>query len=211
MRICVYCASSETIDPAYRQLAADVGTRIAADGHSLVSGGGRVSMMGDVARAARAGGAHTTGVIPNHLVDRELADDDADELVVVDTMRERKRVMDESSDGFLVLPGGLGTFEEMFEVWTARSLTMHAKPVVVLDPDGFFDPLWTYLESLRDKGFVRQWGLDALARTTTLDGAFEALTETAGVGPCRAAGSSSAARSRRRRAAPSRPARGTSP
>ena len=132
-------------------------------------------MMGDVARAARAGGAHTTGVIPAHLVDLEVADDDADELVVVDTMRERKRVMDEASDAFLALPGGLGTFEELFEVWTSRSLSMHDKPVVVLDLDGFFDPLWAYLDTLRDKGFVRQWGLDALTRTTTVDEAFAAL------------------------------------
>lgn len=187
MNICVYCASSETIDPSYRDLATAVGTRLAADGHSLVSGGGRVSMMGDVARAARAGGAHTTGVIPTHLVDREMADVDADSLLVVPTMRERKRIMDESADAFLVLPGGIGTFEELFEVWTSRTLDMHDKPVVVLDPDGLFDPLWTYLESLRDKGFVRQSALDMLVRTAAVDDAFAALTRAAG--PSRPAGS----------------------
>ncbi|SHH47677.1 hypothetical protein SAMN05443575_3951 [Jatrophihabitans endophyticus] len=176
MRICVYCASSETIDPSFRALASEVGTRLAAAGHALVSGGGRVGMMGDVARAARAGGAHTTGVIPAHLVDLEVADTEADELVVVDTMRERKRVMDESSDAFLALPGGLGTFEELFEVWTSRSLDMHRKPVVVLDPDGFFDPLWAYLDGLRVQGFVRQAGLDAVRRTTTVEDALAALS-----------------------------------
>lgn len=174
--ICVFCASGATIDRSYRELATAVGARIAADGLALVSGGGKVSMMGDVARAARAGGAHTTGVIPNRLVELEMADTDADELIMVDTMRERKRCMDEAADAFLVLPGGIGTFEELFEVWTSRTLEMHDKPVVVLDPDGYFDPLWAYVETLRDKGFVRQWALDLLVRTTTLDDAFAALT-----------------------------------
>ena len=163
---------------------------MAADGHALVSGGGRVSMMGAVARAARGGGAHTIGVIPAHLVPLEVADTDADELVVVDTMRERKRIMDERADAFLALPGGIGTLEELFEVWTAGSLGMHAKPVVVLDPDGFYDPLWAYLDTLRDRGFVRAAALDALVRVTTVDDAFAALTalqrQLRGAGPRRA-------------------------
>jgi len=179
VRICVYCASSEGIEAPHRELARAVGERIAADGHSLVSGGGRVSMMGDVARAARAGGAHTTGVIPAALVALEVADTDADELVTVDTMRERKREMDERSDAFLALPGGLGTFEELFEVWTARTLGLHGRPVVVLDPGGHFDPLWTYLEGLLEQGFLRRAAIDALVRTTTLDEAFAALTGAA--------------------------------
>jgi uncharacterized protein (TIGR00730 family) len=176
VNICVYCASSEAIDRSYVELATAVGERIGADGHALVSGGGRVSMMGAVARAARAGGAHTTGVIPEHLMPLEVADTDADELVVVQTMRERKREMDERSDAFLALPGGIGTLEELFEVWTANTLGMHAKPVVVLDPDGFYAPLWDYLESLRGRGFLRSTALDALARVTTLDAAFAALS-----------------------------------
>jgi uncharacterized protein (TIGR00730 family) len=175
--ICVYCASAEDIEPAYKELAAAVGARIAADGHSLVSGGGRVSMMGAVARAARAGGAHTTGVIPAHLVAYEVADTEADELVVVDTMRQRKLAMDERSDAFIALPGGLGTLEELFEIWTAWSLGMHEKPVLVLDPDGFYDPLWAYLEALRDKGFVRTRALELLHRVTTVDAAFEILSQ----------------------------------
>ena len=129
-------------------------------------------MMGAVARAARAGGAHTLGVIPRQLIAARDRRHDADELVVVDTMRERKRIMDERSDAFLALPGGLGTMEELFEVWTAGSLGMHAKPVVVLDPDGFYEPLWTYLETLVDQGFVRQAALDRLHRVSTVDDAF---------------------------------------
>jgi uncharacterized protein (TIGR00730 family) len=170
--ICVYCASSEGIHADYLGLARAVGARLATGGHSLVSGGGRVSMMGTVAAAARAGGAHTVGVIPAHLMPYEVADTDADELVVVDTMRERKRIMDERSDAFLALPGGLGTLEELFEMWTSASLGMHAKPVIVLDLDEFYAPLWTYLNVLRDKGFVRQTALDTLLRASTLEDAF---------------------------------------
>ncbi|MGI8680170.1 MAG: TIGR00730 family Rossman fold protein [Jatrophihabitans sp.] len=188
MRICVYCSSSDSIDAMHRDLAAVVGERIASDGHSLVSGGGRVSMMGAVARAARSGGARTVGVIPAHLMPLEVADTDADELVVVDTMRERKRVMDESSDGFLALAGGLGTLEELFEVWTSATLDMHGKPVVVLDPTGLYEPLWAYLEGLCDQGFARRAALDLLVRTTTVDKAFAALTARA-ADPPRGAGS----------------------
>lgn len=174
-RVCVYCASSESIAPWFIALASAVGTELARRGHALVSGGGRVSMMGAVAVAARAGGAHTTGVIPQHLVDREMADVDADELVVVATMRERKRIMDERSDAFLVLPGGIGTLEEMFEVWTARSLGMHAKPVVVLDPSGHFAGLWSALHAMTSSGFVRASSFDALVLTTTVAQAMAAL------------------------------------
>ncbi|HSY15976.1 MAG TPA: TIGR00730 family Rossman fold protein [Jatrophihabitantaceae bacterium] len=173
--ICVYCASSDTIDPSYVELATAVGARLAADGYSLVSGGGRVSMMGAVARAARAGGARTVGVIPAHLMQYEVADTDADELVVVDTMRQRKAQMDERSAAFLALPGGLGTLEELFEVWTAGALGMHGKPVIVLDPDGFYNPLWAFLDALRGKGFVRAEALQRLRRAGTIDDAFELI------------------------------------
>jgi uncharacterized protein (TIGR00730 family) len=174
--VCVYCASSERIDPSYIELAHEMGTKLAAAGHSLVSGGGCVSMMGAVASAVRSGGGHTVGVIPSHLVPLEVADTEADELVVVETMRERKRIMDERSDAFVALPGGIGTLEELFEMWTSASLDMHSKPVIVLDPDGFYAPLWVYLDSLRDKGFVRQAALDTLHHVTTVDEAL-ALVE----------------------------------
>jgi uncharacterized protein (TIGR00730 family) len=175
--VCVYCSSSEQIDSRYLGLAGDLGAALATAGYDLVSGGGRVSMMGAVARAARAGGAHTVGVIPTHLVPYEVADTDADELVEVETMRERKRIMDERADAFVALPGGIGTLEELFEVWTSRSLGMHAKPVLALDVDGFFDPLWDYLNSLRDKGFVRQAALDSLIRVTSVAAAMRVLSE----------------------------------
>ena len=179
--VCVYCASSQGIDPSFEELAYQVGRRLAADGHSLVSGGGRVSMMGAVARGARDGGAFTLGVIPAHLVPLEVADTDADELVVVDTMRERKRIMDERADAFLALPGGIGTLEELFEVWTAGSLGMHAKPVVVLDPPGggasFYAPLWSFLNELSERGFVRRAALESLHRVSSVDEAFAIFSD----------------------------------
>lgn len=173
--VCVFCASAPEIDPSYLRLAAEVGARIGKGGHRLVSGGGRVSMMGEVAAAARAHGAATLGVIPQHLVDYEVADTDSDELVVVETMRERKALMDAHADAFLVLPGGIGTLEEFFEVWTAGSLGMHPKPVIVLDPDGFYEPLWQFVESMIERGFVRQAAWQRLHRVGDVEAAFALL------------------------------------
>ena len=175
--ICVYCASSTRIDPSYVTLAADVGTALARRGHSLVSGGGDLSMMGAVAQAARAGGARTVGVIPQALLDVEVGDRDADELLVVDDMRVRKGLMDDRSDAFLALPGGLGTLEELFEVWVARSLGMHSKPVVALDVDGLYAPLRLQIEVMADRGFVRAPAVSALQWATTVEQALDLVEE----------------------------------
>ncbi|MGF7235520.1 MAG: TIGR00730 family Rossman fold protein, partial [Frankia sp.] len=137
MKVCVYCSSSDAIDPAYLDLAAEVGSELARRGHDLVSGGGSVSCMGAVARAARAGGAHTLGVIPRALLALEVGDTDADELVVTETMRERKHLMEASADAFLTMPGGLGTLEELLEIWTGRALTLDTQQGVIIDPDGW--------------------------------------------------------------------------
>ena len=160
--ICVYCASGTRIDASYVALAAEVGAELARRGHSLVSGGGELSMMGAVARAAREGGARTVGVIPRGLLDKEVGDRGADELVVVDDMRTRKGLMDARSDAFLALPGGLGTLEELLEVWVARSLGMHVKPVVALDVDGLYAPLQAQVALLAERGFVRRPAVSAL-------------------------------------------------
>jgi uncharacterized protein (TIGR00730 family) len=170
LSVCVYCASGP-VDSQFLELAAAVGTAIGRRGWQLVSGGGNVSMMGAVAEAARVAGAHTIGVIPKALVHREVADVDADELIVTETMRERKRIMEDRADAFLTLPGGIGTLEELFETWTAGYLGMHDKPVVLLDPMGHFDGLLTWLESMVDTGFVARRALDGLEVTTDLDDA----------------------------------------
>jgi uncharacterized protein (TIGR00730 family) len=173
--LCVYCSSADAIAPEYLALAREVGSRVAAGGHTLVSGGSRLSMMGEVARAARAGGARTVGVMPTRLMPKEVDDVDADELVVVDTMRERKRVMESRADAFMALPGGIGTLEELMEMWTSRSLGMHAKPVAVLDCDGFYRPFFEWLRSLTGRGFVRPAAFDVLIRARTVDEAFARL------------------------------------
>lgn len=174
MRVCVYCASSPAIDPRHVALAAAVGEAIAARGWDLVSGGGRVSMMGAVASAVRAGGRHTLGVIPEGLRRFEDEDTSADELVVVGDMRERKARMEAAADAFVMLPGGIGTLEEFFEAWTARYLGMHDKPVVVLDPDGVFGSLRRALEDLATAGFVRPTAFEHVLWTDDLAGALDA-------------------------------------
>jgi len=179
--VCVYCASSTSTPGRYVELAAQVGTALAASGHSLVSGGGSVAAMGAVARAARAGGAHTSGVIPRGLEALEVADRDADELVVVADMRTRKAEMDARSDAFLALPGGIGTLEELLEVWTSRSLGLHDKPVVALDPDGLFDLLREQVDLMVALGLVRPAALAALTWTATVTGALEALAAGPGL------------------------------
>jgi uncharacterized protein (TIGR00730 family) len=173
--VCVFCASSELISAHFVELASQVGTELARRGHSLVSGGGSVSCMGAVARAARAGGAWTVGVIPDALRLREVADSDADELIVTPDMRSRKAEMDRRADAFLVLPGGLGTLEELLEIWTARVLRMHDKPIVVLDPDGVFTSLREQVTVLVTGGFAYASAIDEISWTTDVSAAFDRL------------------------------------
>jgi uncharacterized protein (TIGR00730 family) len=178
--VCVYCASIEGIAAENRELAAAVGRGIAERGWQLVSGGGRHSMMGAVGLAARLGGARTVGVIPRALVDREWADHDSDELLLVDTMRERKALMEAHADAFLALPGGVGTCEELFEVWTSGYLGMHAKPVVLLDPYGHYTGLLDWVRGLRESGFVVPAALERLVVTTDVDAALDACASEVG-------------------------------
>jgi uncharacterized protein (TIGR00730 family) len=175
VNICVFCASSLHIDKKYIELAGHVGTELAERGHTLVSGGATVSCMGAVTSAARAAGGRTIGIIPQVLVDIEVADEQSDELVVTSDMRERKGLMDARSDAFLVLPGGIGTLEELFEIWTARVLGVHDRPLVVLDPWGLYDPLRKLMNHLYDEGFTRPETFDAISWTTTVEEAFAHL------------------------------------
>lgn len=171
--VCVYCASSPR-HPELLDLARAVGAAIAERGWTLVSGGGNVSAMGAVAQGARARGGHTVGVIPKALVHREVADVEADELIVTDTMRQRKQVMEDRSDAFIALPGGIGTLEELFETWTAGTLGMHHKPMVLLDPVGHYDGLRAWLDSLVPTGYVAQEALDQLVVVGDIDAALAA-------------------------------------
>lgn len=171
--VCVYCASGPTHQELLN-LASDVGEAIADRGWTLVSGGGHVSAMGAVAGAARAHNGRTVGVIPKALVHRELADVDAEELIVTDTMRQRKQVMEDRADAFLVLPGGIGTLEEFFEAWTAGYLGMHDKPLVMLDPFGHYDGLLVWLRGLVGTGYVGTGALDRLIVVTDVREALDA-------------------------------------
>ena len=172
--VCVYCASADGIAERHLALAAAVGHGVAARGWTLVSGGGCKSMMGAVAGAARAAGARTVGVIPRSMVDREWADRASDELLVVDSMRERKAQMEARADAFIALPGGLGTCEELFEIWTSGYLRLHAKPVVLLDPYGHWAGLLAWVHDIAAQGFVDPAALRRLVVTTDVDAALDA-------------------------------------
>ncbi|WP_264071157.1 TIGR00730 family Rossman fold protein [Mycolicibacterium komossense] len=170
--VCVYCASGPT-DSRLLELATALGVAIADRGWTLVSGGGNVSAMGAVAAGARSHGGRTIGVIPKALVHRELADVGADELIVTDTMRERKKIMEDRADAFIALPGGIGTLEELFEAWTAGYLGMHDKPVVMLDPVGHYDGLLTWLAGLVETGYVSKAALGRMPVVEDVDAALD--------------------------------------
>ncbi|WP_327034087.1 TIGR00730 family Rossman fold protein [Micromonospora ureilytica] len=173
--ICVFCASSRTLDQHWLDLAAETGAELARRGHTLVSGGGCVGMMGALADGARSAGGRTVGVIPQSLVDLEVADLASDELLVTDSMASRKTLMIDKSDAFLTLPGGLGTLDELFEVWTTATLALHTKPMVLIDTDGFYRPLLDWLDTLADQTFLKPAGRDLLTVTTTVQEALNVL------------------------------------
>ena len=176
--ICVFCASSSTLDQKWLDLATRTGSELAARGHSLVSGGGCVGMMGAVADGARAGGARTVGVIPQALVDLEVADTKVDELVVTDGMASRKVQLIERSDAFITLPGGLGTLDELFEVWTTAMLEMHRKPVLLFDADGFYAGLLDWVRGLSKTEFVRASAMSMLMVSRDIGESLDLIEES---------------------------------
>ena len=164
--ICVYCGSRPGERPEFTEAATAVGRWIGQQRGQLVYGGGRTGLMGTVAEATRAAGGRVVGIIPKALVDKELANPLCDELHVVDTMHERKAMMGERADAFLAMAGGIGTFEELFEVWTWRQLGYHDKPVGILNSAGYYDKLLEFLaQSVRD-GLMGDWQM-SLVRTGT--------------------------------------------
>jgi len=154
-RLCVYCGSAAGHDPVYAGAARELGLAIAQRGMSLVYGGGHVGLMGIVADAVLAAGAKVTGVIPTALMDSEVGHTQLTELRVVKDMHERKALMAELADGFVALPGGIGTLEELFEVMTWLQLGYHRKPVGLLNTQGFYDDLLRMLNKQRDTGFLK--------------------------------------------------------
>lgn len=154
-RICLFCGSSPRVGAGYLRLAAAFGSALASRGIELVYGGGRIGLMGAAADAALAGGGRVIGVIPRSLADLEVAHAGLTDLQLVDTMHERKARMADLSDAFVALPGGLGTLDEWFEIWTWAQLGFHSKPIGLLNLEGFFDPLLAFLDHLVAEGFVR--------------------------------------------------------
>ena len=154
-QLCVYCGSSGTVDEEYREAARELGARLAAAGIGLVYGGGRVGLMGLLADAVLVAGGDVTGIIPSRLRDAELAHHGVTELVVVGSMHKRKRLMAEKADAFAILPGGVGTLDEMFEILSWRQLELHNKPIFLVDIGGYWRPLRVLLDHIVAHGFAR--------------------------------------------------------
>ena len=179
--ICVYCGSRPGNSPKFTAVAKQVGTWIGAHGGQLVYGGGRNGLMGSVADATLAAGGRVIGVIPKALVDREHAHRGCTELHVVETMHERKRLMAEHADAFLALPGGIGTLEEFFEVWTWRQLGYHDKPVGLLNMSGYYASLLAFLSSSVNQGFMSDGLMPLISVDTQAEPLLESLVQAAGL------------------------------
>lgn len=160
-RLCVYCGSGPGKNPSYMAAALALGQAMAEADIGLVYGGGGMGLMGEVARGVLAAGGHVTGIIPEFLVSRERMLEGANELIVTTNMHERKTMMFERATGFVALPGGIGTLEELAEILTWAQLGQHAKPIVICDIDGYWQPLLTLLDHMRAESFIRQ-GMEVL-------------------------------------------------
>ena len=155
MRVSVFCSSAPDIPKSSLDLAFEVGKAIGEQGWDLVWGGGKASMMGEVARGARSVGVATIGVIPESLIKLEFEDKEATQMHVVTNMRTRKAMIEDLSDAFIVLPGGIGTLEEFFEIWVGRYLKFHSKPIAICDPTGVYEPLRVALDHLASQNFMK--------------------------------------------------------
>ncbi|MBT9549631.1 MAG: TIGR00730 family Rossman fold protein [Hydrogenophaga sp.] len=181
--LCVYCGSRPGADPAFADAARAVGEWIGRHGGQLVYGGGRNGLMGLVADATMAAGGRVIGIIPKALVEKEWAHHGCSELHVVDTMHERKRLMAEHADAFLALPGGIGTLEEFFEVWTWRQLGYHDKPVGLLNLGGYYDSLLAFLHTGVRQQFMGDWQMNLIRVDTDAARLLPDLVQAAGFSP----------------------------
>ena len=179
--VCVYCGSRPGNDPVYAEAARATGQWIGEHGGQLVYGGGRNGLMGTVAEATQAAGGRVVGIIPKALVDLEQANTHCDELHVVDTMHERKALMADRSDAFIALPGGIGTFEELFEVWTWRQLRYHDKAIGVLNVAGYYDALLVFLANSVRAGFMSEAQMTLFKTDTAVEPLMRAVVQAAGV------------------------------
>ena len=179
--LCVYCGSRPGTLTEYAAAAVQVGTWIGQHQGQLVYGGGNNGLMGIVAQATQAAGGRVVGIIPHALAEKEFARDACDELHVVDNMHQRKHMMAERADAFLALPGGIGTFEELFEVWTWRQLGFHNKPIGLLNVANYYDGLQQFLQSTVQQGFLSDWQMDFIHQSTDADSLLPQLIGAAGL------------------------------
>lgn len=169
MNVCLYGASSNEIDAKYMVATEALGEALALAGYTMVYGAGGAGLMGAAARGMTRRGGRIVGVVPEFLKVDGILYDRCDEMVYTKTMRERKQVMEERSDAFIVTPGGIGTYEEFFEIYTLKQLGRHQKPIVLYNIDGFFNRLWDILEGLVEDGFMRETCLSLLTIASTPD------------------------------------------
>ncbi|MDP1895770.1 MAG: TIGR00730 family Rossman fold protein [Hydrogenophaga sp.] len=181
--ICVYCGSRPGAHPAFADTARAVGHWIGSHGGQLVYGGGSNGLMGITAQATLDAGGRVIGIIPKALVEKEWAKNNCTELHVVDTMHERKRMMAEHADAFLALPGGIGTFEEFFEVWTWRQLGYHDKPIGLLNEAGYYDGLLAFLETGVEQAFMSPWQIGLIRVSDNAVRLLPELVQSAGLSP----------------------------
>lgn len=179
--LCVYCGSRPGKLESFTQTAKAVGEWIGQHKGQLVYGGGNNGLMGIVAAATQQAGGRVVGIIPHALAEMELARDDCDEFYLVDNMHQRKQMMAERADAFLALPGGIGTFEEFFEVWTWRQLGYHNKPIGLLNVDGYYDGLLTFMRTTVNDGFVSDWQMNLIQQSSNLEQLLPLLIQEAGL------------------------------
>jgi cytokinin riboside 5'-monophosphate phosphoribohydrolase len=173
--LCVYCSSSDRLDTGYYQVAEQLGRTLVAHHWSLVYGGGNTGLMGSLARSVRSHGGHIVGVIPEFMKRKELAFADADEMISVDTMRERKLVMETRADAFLALPGGWGTLEEILEILTLRQLDVLRKPCVLLNQEGFYDELLKLFDRMMEEHFTKPSSRELFYVAHTVEQVFDLI------------------------------------
>jgi uncharacterized protein (TIGR00730 family) len=177
--ICVFCGANTGSNPLYAQVATEVGRYIAEQHYTLVYGAGNVGLMGVIADAVMAHGGQTTGVIPEFLQKWEVAHDNLDELIITQTMHERKAIMAERADAFVALPGGYGTLDELFEILTWRQLHLHQKPIGLLNVKGYFDPLLQMVDRMKEEGFLQAENHQLILSANTVGDLFAQLSQQA--------------------------------
>ncbi|MGU3372409.1 LOG family protein [Bacillus mycoides] len=175
--ICVFCGSNYGESEEYKNTAEKLGEFLSEKNTTLIYGGGKVGLMGSVANSALQAGGNVVGIIPEFLRDKEIAHQGLTDLIVVDSMHSRKQKMSEMADGFIVLPGGYGTYEEMFEVLSWGQIGIHKKPVGLINVDGFFDPLLKMLQHTVDKGFARPENLNLILSSTNIEELFAQMKD----------------------------------